>query len=60
MNGCHSDLVPNRCQHEKVFHSDGKTSWNYIFTRDCQYTKQGIADSGCDGCKQRKQNEETT
>lgn len=53
MNGCHSNLVPNRCQHDLVFHSDNKTSWPYIFTRDCQYTKQGIADSGCDGCKQK-------
>ncbi len=53
MNGCHSDLVPDRCQHDLVFHSNGKTSWNYIFTRDCQYTKQGIPDSGCDGCKQK-------
>jgi hypothetical protein len=51
MNGCHSDLVPNRCQHEKVFHSDGKTSWDYVFTRDCQYSKQPIIDDGCYGCK---------
>jgi hypothetical protein len=51
MNGCHSNLVPNRGQHEKVFHSDGKTSWDYVFTRDCQYSKQPIIDHGCNGCK---------
>ncbi len=51
MNGCHSDVVPDRCQHDNVYHSDGKTSWPYIFTRDCQYSKQDIIDVRCEGCK---------
>jgi hypothetical protein len=53
MNGCHSDLVPDRCKSDLVFHSDGKTSWNYIFTRDCQYSKQDIIDHNCNGCTSR-------
>jgi hypothetical protein len=51
MNGCHTDLVPDRNQHEKVFHSNGKTSWDYNFTRECQYSKQSIVDDGCNNCK---------
>jgi hypothetical protein len=51
MNGCHSKLVPDRCQNDMVYHSDGKTSWKYIFTRDCQYSRQDIMDHGCVGCK---------
>ena len=51
MNGCHSDIVPNRCQHDIVYHSDNMTSWPYIFTRECQYSKQDIIDVRCEGCK---------
>lgn len=51
MNGCHSKLVPDRNQYAKVYHSDGKTFWDYIFTRDCQYSKQSFIDYGCIGCK---------
>jgi hypothetical protein len=53
MNGCHSDLVPDRCQHELVYHSNGITSWQYIFTRECQYSKQDIVDNNCDNCKSK-------
>jgi hypothetical protein len=54
MNGCHSTLAPNRCRYDAVFHSKDNVSWDYVFTRDCQYIKQpGLVDHGCDGCKEK-------
>lgn len=53
MNGCHSQLAPNRLQHDLIYHSKGNVSWANVMTRDCQYIKQeNIVDDGCNGCRE--------
>lgn len=54
MNGCHSTLQPDRCQHDLVYHSKGNVSWPNVMTRTCQYIKQeNLNDKGCDGCREK-------
>lgn len=48
--GCHSDKAPDRCKANEVYHSGGRVSWPYIFTRACQYD-QRETDERCGGCK---------
>jgi hypothetical protein len=54
MNGCHSQLAPNRLQHDLVIHSKGNVSWTNVMTRECQYIKQDIQDKGCTGCREKE------
>ena len=55
MNGCHSQIAPNRLQSELIYHSKGNVSWANVFTKTCQYIKQeNINDDGCNGCDEKE------
>jgi len=49
--GCHSEKAPGRCMRNSVKHSSGKTKWQFIFTRTCNYDNKD-KDSKCNGCTQ--------
>lgn len=58
MNGCHSTLAPMNRKHKIVELPKYKGyEWEYRFTRNCQYDNKNN-DIGCNGCKEKKANNE--
>lgn len=51
MNGCHSQIAPNRLQSELIYHSKGNESWENVMTRTCQDDNK-LNDIGCIDCKE--------
>lgn len=51
MNGCHSTLAPDNRKHAFIeLPKYIPITWEYRFTRTCQYDKKH-EDKGCEGCK---------